>query len=354
MKLVDRYITKNVLGAVAFILLMLTGLQIFILLVNELGDIGKADYGLRQAVVYVLLQVPYQVYLFLPMGSLLGCLIGLGMMANHHELVVMRAAGMSISQITKVVLRAALILVILGTLVGETILPKLAGIAKDYQLRALSKGQTLRTSKGVWLRQQSDFINIGSIVSGDFLEQVFQFKFDDKHHLSIVRKLNELHFEQGKWVARGVEETRINDNETKTYTYETMDWDVPLKPKILELSSNDPEEMTLATLHRYMRIQKKNHQSVFNYQLVFWQRLVQPFTTLVMTLLAIPFIFGPLRSSTIGAKLLTGAMVGFGFYIFNRFFGPICYVLQWPPEIAAIGPTVVFAFLGVFLMRRVR
>ncbi|MCK1890503.1 LptF/LptG family permease, partial [Legionella pneumophila] len=50
--------------------------------------------------------MPYQVYLFFPIASLLGCLVGLGVLANHSELVVMRAAGISIGQITGAVLKA--------------------------------------------------------------------------------------------------------------------------------------------------------------------------------------------------------------------------------------------------------
>ncbi len=38
----------------------------------------------------------------------------------------------------------------------------------------------------------------------------------------------------------------------------------------------------------------------------------------------------------------------------NRFFGPISLMLQWPPEWAAFGPTFFFAFLGLYLMRKVR
>ena len=71
-----------------------------------------------------------------------------------------------------------------------------------------------------------------------------------------------------------------------------------------------------------------------------------------MMMIAIPFIFGPLRSSTMGSKLLAGAAVGFGFNILNRFFGPLSHVYQWPPFLAAIIPTCIFALLGVYLMRR--
>jgi lipopolysaccharide export system permease protein len=112
--------------------------------------------------------------------------------------------------------------------------------------------------------------------------------------------------------------------------------------------------MTLHELNRYLREQSRNQQNASNYKFSFYQRIMQPLTTLVMMILAIPFIFGPLRSSTMGSKLLVGATVGFGFHIMNQFFGPVSTVFQWPPELAAIGPTLIFALIGVYLMRRVR
>lgn len=64
MKLLDRYIANNVLLAIGLVTLLLAGLQIFILMVNQLEDLGRGDFGIIQAAIYVCLQMPYQVYLF--------------------------------------------------------------------------------------------------------------------------------------------------------------------------------------------------------------------------------------------------------------------------------------------------
>jgi lipopolysaccharide export system permease protein len=354
MRLLDRYIAKTVLAAIALVTLMLAGLQIFILFVSQLGDIGKADYGIFQAAQYVFLQMPYQVYLFFPMASLLGCLIGLGILANHHELVVMRAAGMSIGQVTMAVLKAAMVVIVVVTLVGETLVPKFTYLANDQKMQAMSNGQTLKTAKGVWLRYKNDFISIGSIMPNSQLLQVEQFHFDKSHHLRLARRIARIEYQNGAWQAYGIAETMIYDQHTEARNVNEMPWDVSLSPNSLNVSGNEPDEMNLHELRQYLRAQKMSHQKAFNYQLAYLQRLIQPFTTVVMMILAIPFIFGPLRSSTMGSKLLAGATVGFGFHIINRFFGPVSLVFQWLPEVAAFGPTVVFALLGLYLMRRVR
>lgn len=354
MRLVDRYIVKTVLASIALVTLMLTGLQLFILFVNQINDLGKADYGLLQASLYVFLQVPYQVYLFFPMASLLGCLIGLGVLANHHELVVMRASGVSIAEVTLAVFKVALFLILLVTALGETLMPRLIHYAYDQKMQALNGGQTLRTAHGIWLRQANDFIFIGTILPDYTLQQVYQYHFNENHTLQFARRIDSIHYVAGQWQAQHIAETTIYPKQTVAKLIPAMAWEVNIKPDLLMVSSHEPDEMSLLELHQYLRAQSMSHQIPSNYQLAFWQRLVQPLTTLVMMLLAIPFIFGPLRSSTMGAKLLLGVTIGFGFYIINRFFGPLSHLFQWPPALAALAPTVLFACLGVYLMHRVK
>lgn len=352
MKLLDRYIAKSVLSAIALVTLLLAGLQVFMLFVGELNEIGKADYDLWQAACVVLLEVPYQVYLFFPMASLLGCLIGLGILANHRELVVMRAAGMSIAEVSWAVLKGALWLILLVTFIGETIVPTFSHMANEKKIQALSHGQTLRTARGVWLRHKTDFISIGEILPDNTLRVVYQYRLDKAQRLQLARRIEKVDYINGQWQAYGIAETRFFGDHIEKEQRSAMAWDVSLQPILLNASRLESDEMTLQALHHYLRHQKTSLAPGF--RLAYLQRLIQPLTTVVMILLAIPFIFGPLRSSTMGSKLLAGATVGFGFHMINRFFGPIGEVFQWPPEVAAFGPTAVFALLGIYLMRRVR
>lgn len=353
MKILDKYIAKTVLTAIGLVTLMLTGLQIFILFVNQLGDVGKVDFGITQAALVVLMQLPYQVYLFFPVASLLGCLIGLGILANHSELVVMRASGMSIGQITLAVMKASIVVILLVTSMGETLVPYLAHSAMNTKVSALTGGQSILTARGMWLRNDNDFIAITSILPNNVLKQVHQFQFDDKHNLQLARSVREVRFENNSWVAYDVQQTQFFADHTEAKVIPSMDWEVHIKPQILQISRSDPDEMTLYQLVEYIYEQGLAHQNTHPYQLALLQRLIQPLTTMVMMVLAIPFIFGPLRSSTMGSKLLVGATVGFGFHILNRFLGPVSLVFQWPPILAAFGPTLLFALLGMYLMKRV-
>ncbi len=240
------------------------------------------------------------------------------------------------------------------TIAGETLIPKLSGLANDKKLQAMSEGQALKTAKGMWLRNHNDFITIGKVLPDNVLKQVFQFHFDGDHTMTFARKIETLTFQNGHWLAHNVSESVIGEDKVEARKMKEMNWDVDLKPSILQMGEDEPDEMTLSELKRYLEIQKKNHLFAANYQLAYWQRLIQPLTTVVMMVLAIPFIFGPLRSASMGSKLLTGAAVGFGFHMINRIFGPISQVFQLPVEVAAFAPTLLFAMIGIYLVRRVK
>lgn len=354
MKIIDKYIAKTVLSAIGLVTLMLVGLELFLLFVNELDDLGRANFGLWQVAFYVLLQVPYQIYLFFPMATLLGCLIGLGLLAGNSELVVMRASGMSIAQIIIAVLKATLVMIVVVTALGETLVPKLAALANEQKALALSAGQTLRTAQGVWLRQGNEFINIARIIDKNHLNDIYQYRFDAAHRLRLARHIKKARFENGRWKAFEVAETRLFDDKSTVKKHAEMNWPLRIAPNLLNLSGNEPDEMNLIALYRFIRAQKHGRQGATNYEIAFWQRLIQPVTTCVMMFIAIPFIFGSLRSSSMGSRLLVGAMFGFGFNILNRFFAPLSQVYQIPPVISAVGPTVLFSLVALVLLRKLK
>lgn len=354
MKLVERYIAKTVLSSIYLVTVILVGLQVFIVFVNQLEDIGRADYTVWAALQFVLLDLPYQVYLFFPMASLMGTLMGLGVLANHHELVVLRASGMSVGQVIVAVFKVSLVIIFCVTVLGETVIPHLSRYAADIKLAAMSAGQTIRSNGGIWLRQGDDMVHIDEILPDGRLEQVTQFHFNEQHVMTFARKIREIRHSQKGWIAEDVKETLIEPDKTSATFQKSMLWELSLNPKILRISGNEPDEMTMPELRKYLNAQKANHQTALNYELAFWQRLIQPLATLVMMVLAIPFIFGPLRTATLGSRLVTGAIVGFGFHMVNRFFGPLSQVYQWPPLLAAVMPTLLFAIIAIYGLKRVR
>ena len=102
----------------------------------------------------------------------------------------------------------------------------------------------------------------------------------------------------------------------------------------------------------YSKIRLQNGLSVANYKFAFWQRVFAPLSVIIMILLAIPFVFASMRGATMGFRMLMGVMFGFGFYILNQFVGPMSVVYEVPPILAALLPSLVFAFISIIVLIR--
>ncbi len=354
MKLIDYYIGKTILSAIILVTLMLVGLQIFILFVDQLDSIGRGDFNVFRVFIYILLRVPYQVYLFFPVASLLGSLIGLGILANNSELIVMRASGYSIVQIFTAVLKAALILIVAVTLLGEILVPKMSRYAEEAKANAISGGGVLATARGVWFRDQDSFIRVGTVDSNQEFSDIDQYEFNADRQLVAARHADQATHQGNQWTLYNVRESDLNSDNIELNHYDEMHWDVNINVELLEFLSIEPEEMSLIQLHDYIASEQGGNSDIGIYEISYWKRIVQPLATSIMMLLAIPFIFGPLRSATMGSRLLSGMTVGFGFYMLDKFFGPFSLVYQVPPIVGAIFPSILFALIGVIMMSRVK
>lgn len=77
-----------------------------------------------------------------------------------------------------------------------------------------------------------------------------------------------------------------------------------------------------------------------------------PLGTAVMVLVAISFIFGPLRSVTMGFRVFTGLLVGLVFKYLQDLLGPMSVVYGFNPMLAVLIPIAISAVAGALLMRR--
>lgn len=350
MDILNKYIGKTVVVSILTVLLILLGVESFLELASELKDVGKGNFDLWQAASNVPLMVPTDIYELFPMSALIGCLMGLGKLANQSELIVMSAAGVSRWQIIHALLRVALILLLFVTLLGEGVAPFAQHYAKDSKTIAVSSGQTFKTASGVWFRDGNNFIFVRDIYVDHRLNDVTRYQFNDNKQLVLASHAYKGIYERGNWFFYDVHQSVINNDHVVSKTIPKQLWDIHLDKRLLGLSNISPSQMTLWKLYSYIHYRHKNDLGTGLYEFEFWKRLTQPLSSLVMIFLAVPFIFGPLRTVSMGLRVVVGVVVGFGFYILNQFFGPISQVYQVPAALAATLPTLTFALLGTFLL----
>ncbi len=355
MRIIERYIGTTVLWSVAMIFFIFLGLTLFVTFVSELSDIGTADYGVWQAFVYVLRLMPHQIYSVFPVIILIGSLMGLGVLANHSELVVMRASGLSILQMMAAILRIGVVLLVVITLMGEVAGPYLKRLGDVERELLESGGQTLDTNQGVWVRSLDNFIHISEVLDHEHFRHVTVYQFDKHHRLSLVISAERAEYVNGHWWMYDIEQSVFEgERVTSQHTREAV-WSIDLKPDLFQMGFVEAGSMNLVRLWYFIQYREMNGLQSSTYTVEFWKRVYQPLATLVMMFLAIPFIFfGSSRSVTMGFRIVLGIIVGVLFFIFNELLGQISVVYRIPAPIAAFLPILLFAGIGVLMVRRVR
>ncbi|GAK83519.1 predicted permease [Vibrio ponticus] len=352
-KILDLYIGKTIIATTSLVLATFVGLSAIIKYVEQLRKVGQGSYDLLQALLYVVLSIPRDIEMFFPMAALLGALIGLGMLASSSELVVMQAAGFSKLDIGLSVLKTAVPLMIIVTLLGQWGAPQAQKMARDLRAFATSNGAILSVRTGVWARDANDFIFIGKI-ENDKLYGLNMWRFDDQKQLQNVYFAKEVEYSSNnEWVMKDVQVSQMdNEVQLSKTTLPEYRWTTSLEPDKLAVVTVKPEELSLSGLYDYVGYLKASEQDASRYDLAFWRKVTQPFSIAVMMLMALSFIFGPLRSVTMGARILSGVVAGFTFYISSEFFGPLSLVYNIPPAFGAIMPSLVFLTIAIMLLRR--
>jgi len=340
---------------VAIVILFLFGLQMFIEFMQEFRHIGTGNYGLLQMFTCVLLLLPYDIYQFFPMAGLLGCTLGMGLLASHSELIAMRAAGLSLLDITAAVTKAAICLVIVMFLIGEGIAPMAQKSAMHKKAMAMSDGQTIVTTEGIWARSQNSFLHIDVITGDKELQGITRYEFDENKKIKTISYAQKGSYKDGAWMFNGIIQTIFTDsNRITNASMSEQVWPLTLSRKLIETVHIHPDQESIAKLYSYIKHRKQIGLSTSEYEFIFWQRIFAPISALIMILLAIPFVFGPLRSATMGLRMLAGIVLGFVFHIFSQFVGPMSSVYQIPPVLAAMLPMLLFAIVGGVLLTRAK
>ncbi len=353
--ILDRYLAKQVITMILIVSLALLGIDLFFSLVAELKAIGKGTYSAAAAMQFLILSAPTRFYIMFPWSALIGTLVCLGMLANHRELVVMRTASISVYRIAWAVVKAAIILTVCMVIIGEILAPMGDRIAQNKRTLALSGGQSIETDYGIWIRNDQEFIHIQAIRANGDLAGVTRYQFDGERRLKEVSFAETAVREKNAWVLHNIKGTRFTPDKTEIIKSEHFKVPNLLEPEILETASvKHPERLSLAALYRTIQHRFKNELNASSYELAFWRKVFQPALIIIMVFIAVPFVFGPLRSSGMGYRIFAGILVAYLFHTINSMFAPLAMVYKIPVIISVIIPLILFSSVGFVLLKRVK
>lgn len=352
MRILDRYIGQAVQTGVLAVVGVALSLFVLINFINEYEKVGRADYTVWKAVEYVLLWLPKLTYQVFPVAALMGTMLGLGVLANHSELVVIRAAGVSKLRIAISVTKAMLALIVIAFIVGEVIAPPAEQYAEQMRLRALSSKVSFNQQFGLWVRDENTYIHVQSVDTNNRLLGVDLYLFNDKRQLEKRIHARTAEFDGTLWQLDDVSETVIDKQGVRITHLATLPWQTVLDTGLVGTVSYNPDSLSIWNQVTYIEYLKSNGLDARVYELALWNKIIAPLTILAMVLLAVPFVFGSHRQTSMGKRVVLGFVIGVIFYIVSRLTGQMGLVYDIPVFLSASIPTLLVLAVALWQYRR--
>ncbi len=182
----ERYLARQIFGAVGFVLLGFLALFAFFDLIAELRDLGNGAYNLREIFSVVALWVPGHAYELAPVAVLIGTLYVLAHLSSNSEYTVLRASGLSPGRAAMALAKVGLVFAVLTFATGEWIAPFAEEGAQQLRMRAMQSLIGGDLTSGLWFKDERSFINVREARDANVLTGVRIFEFDAGYRLRQV------------------------------------------------------------------------------------------------------------------------------------------------------------------------
>jgi len=348
-----RYFTREILGATLLVLAALLALFGFFDMVKELDDLGKGNYRLTAMLGYVGLMLPSHAYVLLPAAGLMGTLFALARMSENSEITVMRASGLSLRQMALHVAAAGLVIAGVTLVFGELITPYTEEAAKGLRLKATRSIVAREFRSGFWVKDDRSFVNIQDVTPETELLNLRIYEFDPQFRLLAISRAEKGTYQSAnRWQLSNVELTRFDGDNAVLQRIPQAVWNSVLTPDILSVLKIVPERMSALNLRSYIEHLHENRQKATRYEIAFFGKFFNPLSAMVMMILAIPFALVSARAGGVGAKIVSGIMIGLALYFGTRLFSHVGLLNDWPPVFAAGAPVLIAMALAFSMLRR--
>ncbi|WP_322971677.1 LptF/LptG family permease [Faecalibacter sp. LW9] len=357
MKIIDKYIAKNFISTFIFMVLILSSIAIIIDLSQKLARINDSGSTATEALLYF---YPFWgvwiVNTFLPIAVFITVIYFTSRLTDLTEIVAIQAGGISFYRFTLPYIWVSLFLAGSAMLMNNLVLPW-ANIKKNaYQYEHLLNS---RDREDYYKRQRvgsqispNEFVFIDSYDRIEKLGNAFTYQRFDSTVLKeqIIASAFDWNEKNQTYELRNVYTRIINKDNTEKIDYQpSISKKIAATPDEILPEGYVAETMNTFELRDFIESQKaKGSANVNAYQNELNMRLANPFSTIILTILALS-LSSQKRRGGIGINLAVGITLAFVYIFFTQITSSFSEKGFVSPFVAAWIPNIVFGILTAIL-----
>lgn len=317
---------------------------------NTGRTVGLAGFNVPGVILLTLARLPLILQQTVPFVVLFSSMIALISLNRKYELVVTRAAGISVWQFMVPFTGGAFLIGLLAITVLNPLAA--AGMQKAAHIEADWKGGASQSSQIPWLRQISngDDVIVGAshvLDEGTSLAGVVMIHFDSRGNIVLRQDAKTAKLEHGYWQLNGVTETRPGEPPKHLTSTQVS---TNLKQEFGQEKLLQPEAVGFFELPQRIAAAKALGISALALETQYHSLLSMPMLLIAMTMIAGTVTLKFSRFSQSSSMIMGGVMSGFMLYVVTmlvKAFGSSGVV---PPFVAAWIPAIVAMSIGATIL----
>ena len=341
--------TRTIL-AIFFTIFCLMFVVVFVDLLRRASN--NPDAGGATVALMTILRVPAAAEGILPFAVLFGAMATFVDLTRKLELVVARAAGVSVWQFLTPPVLAALVIGVVSVTLYNPVSAVMKQRSEVMEFELFGAKGSVRLDHTVWMRQHGvDGVSIirafGSAKGGSELSDVSVnvYSADDVfvERVEAVRA----HLEPGAWALEDARVTAPGEAMRPVGTYLLA---TDMTPEQLLVAMQPPEGAPFWDL---LALEKKTAQAGLDatgYNLQFQTLLARPLLLVAMVLVAASFSLRFFRFGGVAKTVASGVAAGFVLYIVTKVFSDLGGAGKMSPPLAAWSPALVGSMLGTLTL----
>lgn len=354
MSIISRYIVREITRHFVLILLAVIGIYISVDFFEKVDNFMEAGVPLTRMIPFFLYKIPFIVAQILPVGVLLSVLIVLGIMKRNNEIMALKAGGVSMLRIVKIVAAVGLAASMLLFFLSEVVVPLSMRKSDQIWMGEVRKKFPLKSErKNIWIKENRRIIHIiyfNPVKNSIHGITVNYFNKDFK----LVRRLDAKSgiFRHGQWILENVMTQRLNsttgsyDIASRVRVAERFDF----KPRDLRRMTRRAAEMGFWELWRYIKkIEAEGYDST-KYRVDLQAKIAFPLVCVVLCILGAGLSLGQKKTEGLAVMIGYGLAASFLYWVFYSFCVSLGYGEMLPPVVAVWLANAIFLCMGVFIL----
>jgi len=356
-KRIDRYLLTYFFAAL-FVVVAAIGLTIIAInAVEELRDFVDHNVPMLTILEYYTYFGGWVIKSFFPMFVLLAILFSISILARRHEILAMKATGLSLYRITAPLFIVTMFLAAAHFYYSEYVYPpanKKRLEIKEFTIEKKSKRALDRVHNIYRQISKGYFYTIGSFNVERREGSDLKIYRARSNRLSEVITAAQIKYVDHRWIASdGV--IRTFDNKGESFRrFEAIELpDIEEKPDDFSRRIGKPEDMGYVELARYIDLMKRTGAPYLRESIDLDVKLAFPLSSCIVVLICIPFASNPRRGS-IAVSFALGTVISLVYFVMFRTLQSAGYNEKVPKELAVWGVNGLFFLVGVISMWRAR